>query len=77
MESHANIPSECLARAHAVMNGGLIFKLTMSIPILAGGSYLDIRILFGLGTDYVNVIFKDALILWINNNDVIKITIFD
>jgi hypothetical protein len=62
--------------AHEVTSGGYIsgeVKVALTLRILAGGSYLDIALIFRCGSSYVTPIFHDVLRNWICNDRVIKI----
>lgn len=66
-----------LARAHALSTGGFIsgeIKLALTLRLLAGGSYLDLGLLFEIGTSYAYEIFHDVIENWIMDDRLVNIS---
>ena len=65
-----------LMRAHRETTGGFIcgeIKLALALRLLAGGSYLDLSLLFETGSSYAYTIFHDVLEDWILRNRLVNI----
>eukprot|EP00956_Cyclotella_meneghiniana_P038219 scaffold150376_cov62-Cyclotella_meneghiniana.AAC.3 len=65
-----------LMRAHQETTGGFIcgeIKLALTLRLLAGGSYLDLSLLFETGSSYAYTIFHDVLEEWILRNKLVNI----
>ena len=63
-------------QAHSVQTGGIIcgeIKLAITLRMLAGGSYLDLGLIFGTGYSYPYVIFCQVIFEWICNDKLDKI----
>jgi hypothetical protein len=63
-------------KAHNATTGGYIcgeIKLALVLRLLAGGSYLDLALLFETGSSYAYDIFHSVLAVWINDDSLIKI----
>jgi hypothetical protein len=69
-----------MMKAHLLSTGGFIcgeIKLALALRLLAGGSYLDLALLFETGSSYAYTIFHDVLAKWINVDSLIKINGID
>ena len=67
-------------RAHEVMTGGLIsgeIKMALTLRILAGGSYLDLSLLFEIGSSYAYQILHEVVKNWILDDRIVKINGLD
>jgi len=65
-----------LAKAHLNATGGWIcgeVKLAIT-RMLAGGSYLDLGLIFGTGSTYPYTIFNNVITRWICKDDLVKIS---
>ncbi len=65
-----------LAKAHFVQYGGFIsgeVKLAITLCMLAGGSYLDLGLIFGTGTSYPYEIFCKVICHWICQDKLVTI----
>ena len=65
-----------LFQAHSVQTGGIIcgeIKLAITLPMLAGGFYLDLGLIFGTGYSYPYVIFCQVIFEWICNDKLVNI----
>jgi hypothetical protein len=66
-----------LAKAHLNDTGGWIsgeVKLAITLRMLAGGSYLDLGLIFGTGSTYPYTIFNNVITRWICKDDLVKIS---
>ncbi len=58
-----------LAKAHFIQTGGLIYGegklLTITLHMLARGSYLDLSLIFGMRTSYPYGFFCEVICHWI------------
>ena len=66
-----------LAKAHLTDTGGWIsgeVKLAVTLWMLAGGSYLDLGLIFGAGSIYPYTIFNNVITRWICKDDLVKIS---
>ena len=66
--------------AHEKTTGGFIsgeVKLALTLRLLAGGSYLDLALLFETGQHYAYEIFHDVIKNWICNDRLVKINGLD
>ena len=57
-----------LAKAHSIYTGGIIcgeVKVAITLRMLAGGSYLDLGLVFGTGSTYPYAIFRKVILDWI------------
>ena len=64
-----------LAKAHLNHTGGWIsgeVKLAITLRMLAGGSYLDLGLIFGTGSTYPYTIFNNVIPRWICKDDLVK-----
>jgi hypothetical protein len=64
-------PQRNLMKAHSAICGEI--KLALVLRLLAGGSYLDLALLFETGSSYAYDIFHSVLAVWINDDSLIKI----
>ena len=67
-------------RAHEASTGGFIsgeIKVALTLRILAGGSYLDLALLFEAGQSYVYEIFPCVIKKWILDDKLVKINGLD
>jgi hypothetical protein len=65
-----------LMKAHQSTTGGFIcgeIKVALALRLLAGGSYLDLALLFETGSTYAYTIFHDVLEKWILKDSFVKI----
>ena len=65
-----------ILRAHEESTGGFIsgeIKLALTLLLLAGGSYLDLALLFEMGFTYSYVVFHDVIGGWITDDGFVKI----
>ena len=63
-------------KAHKFLNGGFVsgeVKLALTLRLLAGGSYLDICLIYQVGWSSAYDILHKVLENWICNDDVIQI----
>lgn len=66
-----------LAKANLNDTGGWIsgeVKLAITLRMLAGGSYLDLGLIFGTGSTYPYTIFNNVITRWICKDDLVKIS---
>ncbi|KAL3805723.1 hypothetical protein ACHAW5_003832 [Stephanodiscus triporus] len=66
--------------AHSVYTGGIIcgeVKLAITLRMLAGGSYLDLGLIFGTGSTYPYAIFRHVIIQWICDDKLVNISGID
>ena len=66
--------------AHEAHQGGFIsgeVKLALTLRLLAGGSYLDLALLYEVGSSYAHEIFKYVLDNWILDDKLVKISGFE
>ncbi|KAL7544549.1 hypothetical protein ACHAWF_007926 [Thalassiosira exigua] len=69
--------TKSLMTAHEKTTGGFIsgeVKLALTLRLLAGGSYLDLSLLYEVGPSYAYDIFKDVLKNWILDDKLVKIS---
>jgi hypothetical protein len=67
---------EAMDHAHRKSTGGFIsgeIKLALTLRLLAGGSYMDLSLLFETSFSYCYKIFHYVIQNWINNDNFIKI----
>jgi hypothetical protein len=67
---------EAMDLAHRKSTGGFIsgeIKLALTLRLLAGGSYMDLSLLFETSFSYCYEIFHDVIKKWINDDNLIKI----
>ena len=65
-----------ILKAHAESTGGFIsgeIKLALTLRILAGGTYLDLALLFEIGFSYSYDIFHSVISEWILDDRLVKI----
>ncbi len=65
-----------LLAAHEHTTGGFIsgkVKLALTLHMLAGGSYLDLALLFELGQNSTHVIFYQVVAEWLNDERLVDI----
>ena len=65
-----------ILRAPEESTGGFIYgeiKLALTLRLLAGGSYLDLSLLFEMGFTYSCVVFHDVTGNWILDDIFLKI----
>ena len=75
-----DISAPAFLRAHDVYSGGLIsgeIKLALTLLLLAGGSYLDLSLLFEIGSTYAYQILHEVLKNWILDDRLVKINGLD
>lgn len=77
---HSNDPKErhmkSLMKAHEDSTGGFVsgeIKLAVTLRLLAGGSYLDLSLLYDIGPSYAYQIFHEVIKDWILNDELVKI----
>jgi hypothetical protein len=73
-------PAGNLMRAHIATTGGFIcgeIKLALTLRLLAGGTYLDLALLFETGSSYAYDILHNVLATWINVDSLVKINRID
>lgn len=69
-----------ILHAHEATTGGFIcgeIKLALTLRLLAGGSYLDLALLFETGFTYAIDIFHDVIEKWILDDRLVKISGID
>lgn len=69
-----------ILRAHEMSTGGFIageIKLAMTLRLLAGGSYMDLALLFTTGWSYSYKIFHDVIKDWILDDRLVQINGID
>ena len=69
-----------LVQGHSVYTGGIIcgeVKLAITLRILAGGSYLDLGLIFGTGSTYPYAIFRHVIFQWICDDKLVNISGID
>jgi hypothetical protein len=69
------LKSTSIHAAHETTSGGYIcgeVKLALTLRMLAGGSYLDLSLIFRCRDTYVTTIFHDVISEWICHDDVIS-----
>ena len=69
-----------IMRAHEATTGGFIsgeVKLALTLRLLAGGSYLDLALLFETGQHYAYEIFHHVIKNWICDDRLVKINGLD
>mmetsp|Transcript_10432 Transcript_10432/g.19511 ORF Transcript_10432/g.19511 Transcript_10432/m.19511 type:complete len:253 (+) Transcript_10432:387-1145(+) len=69
------LKSKSIYAAHEMTSGGYIcgeVKLALTLRMLAGGSYLDLPLIFHCRDTYVTTIFHDVIREWICHDDVIS-----
>ena len=62
--------------AHMKSTGGFIsgeVKLALTLRLMAGGSYMDLALLYETGFTYSYEIFHDVLSNWINDDKLVNI----
>ncbi len=76
-----NSVAECrmrgIALGHYMYTGVIIcgeVKLAIALCMLAGGSYLDLGIIFGTGSTHPYAIFHNVILNWICNDGLVKIS---
>ena len=65
-----------ILRDHEESTGGFIsgeIKLALTLLLLAGGSYLDLALLFEILFTYSYVLFNDVIGDWVLDNRFVKI----
>jgi hypothetical protein len=65
-----------MLRAHDKSTGGFLsgeVKVALTLRLLAGGSYLDLSLLYELGLTYAYTVFHDVLENWICDDGLVKI----
>ena len=68
--------TKVMYRAHQKSTGGFIsgeVKLAMTLRVLAGGSYMDLSLLYETSFSYSYKIFHCVTSKWINNDEFINI----
>lgn len=63
--------------AHLKSTGGFIsgeVKLALTLRLLAGGSYMDLSLLYETGFTYSYEVFHDVITNWINDDRLVKIS---
>ena len=76
-DSVAEARMRTLVQAHSVYTGGIIcgeVKLAITLRMLAGGSYLDLGIIFGTGYNYPYAIFRHVIFRWICDDKLVNIS---
>ena len=69
-----------ILRAHQATTGGFIsgeIKVALTLRLMAGGSYLDLALLFDTGFTYAYKIFHDVIENWILDDRLVKISGID
>lgn len=69
-----------IMKCHDKSTGGFIsgeVKLALTLRILAGGSYLDLALLFDTSSSHAYAIFHDVIQKWICDNKLVKISGID
>ena len=72
---HTDLKSTNILKAHEASTGGFIsgeIKLALTLRLLAGGSYLDLALLFEMGFTYSYVVFHTVIGDWILNDEFAK-----
>ncbi len=63
--------SKTMVHLHCVITGSVVSgetKIAILLRLLAGGSYLDISVLFGISTRHIQRIFNKVVDLWFLDN---------
>ena len=75
--SKADMRMRNLVRGHMVTTGGIIsgeVRLAITLRMLAGGSYLDLGIIFGTGSTHPYAIFRQVVMNWICDDRLVDIS---
>ena len=80
IKSLSNSKSKNMHKVHGITTGGFIsgeVKVALTLRMLAGGSYLDLALLYPMSVCHVYRCFHYVLNNWICNDEVIKISFYD
>jgi len=72
-----NCGKQRMDNAHMKSTGGFIsgeVKLALTLHLLAGGSYIDLSLLYETGFTYSYEIFHDVITNWINDDRLVKVS---
>ena len=67
-------------KAHVQSTGGFVsgeVKLALTLRLLAGGTYMDLALLYKVGMTYAYEILNDAVCNWINDDRLVNINAED